>query len=58
MADILAGHEADAERIVAEAVTFAEASELPSSYEDLMRNTYVSSDLVHKTAASIGAGID
>ena len=29
-------------RIVAESVTFAEASELPSGYEDLMRNTYVS----------------
>ena len=56
--EILAKHEADAVRIVAESVKFAEASELPSSYEYLMRNTYVGSDLVHKTAASIGAGID
>ena len=56
--DILAKHEADAARIVADSVTFAEASELPSSYEYLMRNTYVGSDLVHKTAHSVGAGID
>ena len=44
--------------IVADSVTFAESSELPSTYEDLMRNTYVNSDLVHKTAQTIGAGID
>ena len=31
----------DALRIVAEAVKFAEASEMPSSYQDLMQNTYV-----------------
>ncbi len=56
--EVLAQHEADAVQIVADSVTFAEASELPSTYEDLMRNTYVSSDLVHKSAHSIGAGID
>ena len=58
VADVLAGHEADAKRIVAESVAFAEASELPSGYDDLLSNTYVGSDLVHKTASSIGAGID
>ena len=41
-----------------EAVEFAEASELPNSYQELMRNTYVSSDLVYKTESSVGAGID
>ena len=56
--EIFATHEADAERIVAESVAFAEASELPRSYQDLMQNTYVNSDLVHKTSHSIGAGID
>ena len=58
VAAILAGHEADAVSIVAESVKFAEASELPVSYEDLMRNTYVASDLVHKSEGSVGAGID
>lgn len=56
--EILAQHEADARKIVAESVAFAEASEMPSSYEDLLRNTYVASDLVHKTEDSVGAGID
>ena len=56
--DILAGHDADALRLVKEAVEFAEASELPNSYQELMRNTYVSSDLVYKTESSVGAGID
>ena len=55
---ILAGHDADALRLVKEAVEFAEASELPNSYQELMRNTYVSSDLVYKTESSVGAGID
>ena len=58
VSNILAGHEADAKRTVAESVAFAEASELPSSYQDLLSNTYVPSELVHKTAQSIGAGID
>ncbi len=58
VAAILAGHEADAARIVAESVKFAEASELPATYEDLMRNAYVASDLVHKSEGSVGAGID
>ena len=56
--DILAKHRDDAQRIVAESVAFAEASELPSSYEDLLGNTYVASKLVYKTDYSIGAGID
>ena len=56
--EVLAEHEADAERIVAEAVTFAEASVLPSSRQELLQNTYVPSELVHKSAHSIGAGID
>ncbi|MCY4063502.1 MAG: hypothetical protein OXG53_14115, partial [Chloroflexi bacterium] len=56
--EVLAKHEADARRIVAESVAFAEASEMPSSYQYLMRNTYVASDLVHKTKHSVGAGID
>ncbi len=55
---ILAGYVADAKSIVAEAVAFAEASALPTSYQELMSNIYVSSDLVHKTARSVGAGID
>ena len=58
VAEVLAGHEAEAKRIVAESVKFAEASELPSSYQDLLQNTYVPSELVHKTDHSIGAGID
>ncbi len=58
VAEILARHEADARRIVAESVAFAEASALPNSYQALMRNTYVASDLVHKTAQSVGAGIE
>ena len=51
-------HEEDARRIVAKAVEFAESSELPKSREDLLGNTYVGSPRVHKTAASVGAGID
>ncbi len=58
VAAILAGHEAEAKSIVAESVKFAEASELPVTYEDLMRNTYVASELVHKSEGSVGAGID
>ncbi len=54
----LAAHEEDALRIVKDAVDFAEASELPNSYQELMQNTYVNSQLVYKTARSIGAGID
>ena len=54
----LAQHEADAKAIVADAVAFAEASEMPSGYQDLLSNTYVSSDLVYKTEGSVGAGID
>jgi len=56
--DALAQHDADAQGIVADAVAFAESSELPRSYEELMRNTYVPSARVHKGAASVGAGID
>ncbi len=56
--DSLRQHELDAKRIVREAVEFAEASELPDSYQELMQNTYVGSDLVHKTDDSVGAGID
>ena len=55
---ILAGHEEDAKRIVKGAVEFAEASELPTTYQELFQNTYVNSDLVHKTDMSVGAGID
>ena len=51
-------HEEEARRIVAKAVEFAESSELPKSREDLLGNTYVGSPRVHKTAASVGAGID
>ncbi len=58
VSEMLARHEADAKRIVAESVKFAESSELPSSRQELLRNTYVPSELVHKTAQSIGAGID
>ena len=57
-ADELARHEAEARRIAADAVAFAEASPLPNTYEALMRNTYVASDMVYKTAQSIGAGMD
>lgn len=56
--DVLAQHEEDAKRIVQESVEFAESSELPTTYEDLMSNQYVSSDLVYKTDNSVGAGID
>ena len=56
--DVLAGHEAEAKSLVKESVDFAEASELPKSYQELMRNTYVSSDMVHKSDFSVGAGID
>ncbi len=56
--DILAGHEAEAARIVEEAVDFAEASELPKSYQELRQNTYVASEAVYKTGESVGAGID
>ena len=55
---LLAAHEEDALRIVKDAVDFAEASELPNSYQELFQNTYVHSDLVHKTELSVGAGID
>ena len=58
VSQVLAKHEADAKRIVAEAVAYAEASELPTSRQELLQNTYVPSDMVHKTAHSIGAGID
>ena len=58
VAVVLAKHIDDARRIVAESVVFAESSELPSSYQDLLQNTYVASDMVYKTAQSIGAGID
>jgi pyruvate dehydrogenase E1 component alpha subunit len=56
--ELMAKHEADAKKIVAESVEFAESSELPSTYEELMRNQYVPSDLVYKTEHSVGAGID
>ncbi len=56
--EVLAGHESEAKALVKGAVEFAEASELPNSYQELMRNTYVPSDLVYKTESSIGAGID
>lgn len=56
--ELMAKYEADAKKIVAESVEFAESSELPSTYEELMRNQYVSSDLVYKTEHSVGAGID
>ena len=56
--DILVQHEEAALRSVKDAVAFAEASELPVSYQYLMRNIYVASDLVHKTSSSVGAGID
>ena len=55
---ILARHEADAVEIVKESVAFAEASEMPAGYDDLLRNTYVGSERVHKTEHSVGAGID
>jgi len=55
---ILAQHEAEAKSIVAESVAFAEASALPNSYQELMQNTYAPSALVHKTAQSVGVGID
>ena len=55
---VLAAHEAEAQRIVKDAVDFAEASALPSSYQELFQNTYAPSDLVYKTAQSVGAGID
>ena len=55
---ILAAHEEEARRIVKEAVEFAEASELPKSYQELFQNTYVHSNLVHKTDMSVGAGSD
>ena len=56
--ETLAAQQAEARRIVAESVAFAEASELPRAHDYLLRNTYVSSDLVHKTKGSVGAGID
>ena len=56
--EILKAHEESARRIVAEAVDFAEASDLPRSREELLRNTYVGSNMVYKTDASRGAGID
>lgn len=56
--DVMAEHEAAASRLVKESVEFAEASELPNSYQELLRNTYVSSEMVHKTDFSVGAGID
>ena len=58
VAETLAQHEQDALRIAADSVAFAEASPLPNTYDQLMRNTYVASDMVYKTAHSIGAGID
>ena len=58
VADILQKHQEDAERIVRESVEFAESSRLPDSYRELMQNTYVGSELVHKTDDSVGAGID
>ncbi len=58
MSPVLAEHEATARRLVAEAVEFAEASPLPSGYDDLLRNTYVGSESVYKSDFSVGAGID
>ena len=58
VADDLARHEADALRIVAEAVDFADNSPLPDTYDYLMRNTYVASPLLHRRPQSVGAGID
>ena len=58
VSEILQAHEESAVRIVAEAVDFAEASELPRTRDELLRNTYVGSDMVYKTAFSLGAGID
>ena len=55
---ILAGHESEALRLVKESVEFAEESALPTSYQDLMQNTYVASDRVYKTDFTVGAGID
>lgn len=57
-ADILRQHRADAKRIVRESVEFAESSRLPNSWQELMRNTYVGSDGVHKSDHSVGAGVD
>ncbi len=48
----------DAKQAVQEAVDFAEASDMPTTYQELMQNQYVPSDLVYKTDDSIGAGID
>ncbi len=57
-ADTLRQHQADAKRIVKESVEFAESSRLPNGWQELMRNTYVGSDLVHKSDHSVGAGVD
>ncbi len=54
----LAAHDEAARQIVARAVEFAEASELPRGRDALLGNTYVGSPRVYKTAASVGAGID
>ena len=48
----------DAKLAVQESVEFAEASEMPTTYQELMQNQYVPSDLVYKTDDSVGAGID
>ncbi|MCY4465557.1 MAG: thiamine pyrophosphate-dependent enzyme [Chloroflexi bacterium] len=56
--DALAEHDEAAKKIVAQAVEFAEASDLPRGRDDLLGNTYVGSQRVYKTPASIGAGID
>ena len=56
--DILQKYEEDDKRIKQESVEFAESSPMPSTYEDLMSNTYIKSDLVYKTEHSVGAGID
>ena len=56
--EVFGQHKAEAKQTVAQAVDYAEASPLPSSHQELMQNTYTASALVHKTAASVGAGID
>lgn len=57
-ADTLRQYQAEAKRIVKESVEFAESSRLPNSWHELMRNTYVGSDGVHKTDDTVGAGVD
>ncbi|MCY4146653.1 MAG: thiamine pyrophosphate-dependent enzyme [Chloroflexi bacterium] len=56
--DALAAHDEAARRIVAQAVEFAEASELPRGRDALLGNTYIGSPQVYKTPASVGAGSD